>query len=68
MQAVNSKQIFMHIASIFSLFIIAAPLTIFAYGQASQMDPNRSNVDNANANANTLNIQDIPAKKFKWVT
>ena len=55
----------MLIASIISLLIIAAPLAIFAYGQASQMDPNRSNVDNTNANANTLNIQDIPAKKVQ---
>jgi pimeloyl-ACP methyl ester carboxylesterase len=47
------------IASIFSLIIIAAPLINFAYGQASQMDSNTGN----NTNANTLNIQNIPAKK-----
>ncbi len=57
------KKGYMLIASIISLLIIAAPLAIFAYGQASQMDPNRSNVDDTNANTNTLNIQDIPAKK-----
>lgn len=52
---------YMLIASIFSFIIIAASLVNFAYGQASQMDSKSSNDDNMNAN--TLNIQDIPAKK-----
>ncbi|HEX6027667.1 MAG TPA: alpha/beta hydrolase [Nitrososphaeraceae archaeon] len=52
---------YMLIASIFSFIIIAASLVNFAYGQAGQMDSNSSNDDNMNAN--TLNIQDIPAKK-----
>jgi len=57
---------YMLIASIIlSFIIIAAPLANFAYSQPSQMGTNSSsNVDNnANANANTLNIQNIPAKK-----
>jgi hypothetical protein len=50
---------------IFSLLLIIAPLATFAYcRQPSQMGSNSSNVDNnINANTNTLNIQDIPAKK-----
>jgi alpha/beta hydrolase fold len=51
---------YMLFASIFSFIIIAAPLINFAYGQASQMD---SNTGNNNTDANTLNIQNIPAKK-----
>ena len=52
---------------IFSLLLIAAPLATFAYGQQpSQMSSNSSNVDNnINTNTNTLNIQDIPAKKVR---
>jgi pimeloyl-ACP methyl ester carboxylesterase len=52
---------YMIIASIFSLFIIAASLTNFAYSQPSQMRSNSSNEDNTNANS--VNIQDIPTKK-----
>jgi pimeloyl-ACP methyl ester carboxylesterase len=50
-----------------SFIIIAAPLANFAYSQPSQMGTNSSsNVDNnTNANANSLNIQDIPAKKVR---
>jgi pimeloyl-ACP methyl ester carboxylesterase len=53
----------MLIASIFLLvIIIAASLTNLAYSQQpSQMGSNSSNNDNANAT--TLNIQEIPAKK-----
>jgi len=50
------------IASIFSLFIIAGSLTNFAYSQTNQMSLNSSNEDNANANS--VNIQDIPTKKI----
>jgi pimeloyl-ACP methyl ester carboxylesterase len=51
----------MLIASIFSFIIIAASLVNFAYGQASQMDSNRSN---NNTNANSLDIQNTSAKKI----
>jgi pimeloyl-ACP methyl ester carboxylesterase len=50
---------YMLIASIFSFIIIAASLVNFAYGQASQMDPTRNN----NTNANSIDIQNIQAKK-----
>jgi pimeloyl-ACP methyl ester carboxylesterase len=51
---------------VFSLLIIAAPLITFAYSQPIQMGSNSSNVDNnINASTNTLNIQDIPAKKVR---
>ena len=56
------KEDYMLIASIFSLVIIAAPLANFAYSQPSQID---SNTGNNNTNANTPNIQDIPAKKVR---
>jgi hypothetical protein len=55
------KEDYMLIASIFLLVIIAAPLTNFAYSQPSQMSSNSS--DEGNTNANTLNIQNIPARK-----
>src|SRR3954452_24315456 len=51
---------YMIIASIFSLIIITAPLVNFVYSQPGQMGSNSSNVVN---NTNSLNIQDIPAKK-----
>jgi hypothetical protein len=54
---------YMLLASIFSFIIIAAPLINFAYGQVSQMDSITGN--NNNTNANTLNIQNIPAKKVQ---
>ena len=47
-------------ASIFSFIIIATPLVNFAYGQGSQGD---SNTSNNNTNANSIDIQNIPAKK-----
>ena len=56
------KEDYMLIASIFLLVIIATLLANFAYGQPSQMDLNSSN--EGNTNANTLNIQNIPAKKI----
>jgi pimeloyl-ACP methyl ester carboxylesterase len=46
---------------ILSFIIITASFVNFAYSQAGQMGSTRSN--NNNANANSLNIQDIPAKK-----
>jgi pimeloyl-ACP methyl ester carboxylesterase len=52
---------YMIIGSIFSLFIIAASLTNFAYSQPSQMSSNSSNQDKTNANS--VNTQDIPTKK-----
>ena len=52
------------IASIFSLFIIAASLTNFAYSQTNQMSSNSSNEENANS----VNVQDIPTKKIHVVT
>jgi pimeloyl-ACP methyl ester carboxylesterase len=52
---------YMIIGSIFSLFIIAASLTNFAYSQPSQMSSNSSNEDKTNANS--VNTQDIPTKK-----
>jgi hypothetical protein len=55
------KEDYMLIASIFLLVIIAAPLANFSYSQPSQMDLNSSK--KGNTNANTLNIQNIPAKK-----
>ena len=51
----------MLIASIFSLLIIATPLTTFAYSQPSQMSSNSSNDDNTNASR--LNMQDISTRK-----
>jgi len=55
------KVYYMLIASIIlSFIIIAASFINFAYSQANQMDSNRSN---NNTNANSLNIQNIPAKK-----
>ena len=53
----------MLIAIIFSLLIIVASLANFAYSQPSQMSSNSSSDDNINTN--TLNIQDIPAKKVR---
>jgi hypothetical protein len=53
---------YMLIASIIlSFIIITASFVNFAYSQASQMSSNSSN--EGNTNANTPNIQDIPAKK-----
>ena len=52
----------MLIAIIFSLLIIVASLANFAYSQPSQMISNSSS---DNINTNTLNIQDIPAKKVR---
>lgn len=49
------------ITSIFSFTIIAAALVNFGYGQGSQGDANISN----NTNANSINIQNIPAKKVQ---
>jgi cation transport ATPase len=53
---------YMIIGSIFSLFIIGASLTNFAYSQPSQMISNSSNEDKTNANS--VNTQDIPTKKL----
>jgi pimeloyl-ACP methyl ester carboxylesterase len=50
---------YMLIASIFSFIIISASLVNFAYAQTSQVDPTRNN----NTNANSLDIQNIQAKK-----
>ena len=52
----------MLIAIIFSLLILVASLANFAYSQPSQMSSNSSS---DNINTNTLNIQDIPAKKVR---
>ncbi|MDN5847052.1 MAG: alpha/beta hydrolase [Candidatus Nitrosocosmicus sp.] len=53
----------MLIAIILSLLMIAAPLANFAYSQPSQMSSTSSSADNINENS--LNIQDIPAKKVR---
>ncbi len=53
----------MFIAIIFSLLIIAAPLANFAYSQPSQMSSN--SISDDDINTDTLNIQDIPAKKVR---
>ena len=52
------------IISIFSLMLIISSFGImmtvdFAYGQASQVNPNSNNTD-----TNSLDIQNIPPKKF----
>jgi hypothetical protein len=52
----------MLLASISSFIIIAAPLVNFAYGQESQGD---SSTSNNNTNANSIDIQNIPAKKVQ---
>lgn len=49
-------------ASIFSFIIIATPLINFAYGQGSQMD---SITGNNNTNANSIDIQNVQAKKVQ---
>ena len=53
----------MFIAIIFSLLIIATPLANFAYSQPSQMSSN--SISDDDINTDTLNIQDIPAKKVR---
>jgi pimeloyl-ACP methyl ester carboxylesterase len=53
---------YMLLASILSLIIIAAPLVNFAYGQGSQGD---SITSNNNTNVNSIDIQNIPAKKVQ---
>jgi pimeloyl-ACP methyl ester carboxylesterase len=50
---------YMLIAGIFSFIIISASLVNFAYAQTSQVDPTRNN----NTNANSIDIQNIQAKK-----
>ena len=50
------------ITSIFSFIIITASLVNFAYGQGSQGD---SNTSNNNSDANSIDIQNLPAKKVQ---
>ena len=51
------------IVSIFSLFIIVASLTNFAYSQPWQISSNSTNEDNTNANS--VNTHDTPTKKVR---